>query len=93
MAHWQLPAQSGEDFLPIFANGEVDYGGSSDNEGSEKEPGSNLSHSFIPYFVHRTHFLWIGFLVCCFFCMFVFCSSVCAVSSPSSQLDFGGRPA
>jgi hypothetical protein len=64
LADRHLAAQSGEDFLPIFANGEMDDGGGRKNEDGEKEPGSNVSHSFIPYFVHRTQLMWIGFLVC-----------------------------
>ncbi len=64
MADGHLAAQRGENFLPIFANGEMDYRGGCENERSEKEPGSDMSHSFIPYFVHRTQLMWIGFLVC-----------------------------
>ena len=64
MANGQLAAERRENFLPIIANGEVDDGGGRKNEDGEKEPGSNMSHSFIPYFVHRTHLMWIGFLVC-----------------------------
>ena len=52
MADRHLAAQRGENFLPIFANGEMDNGGGSENEDGEKERGSNVSHSFIPYFVH-----------------------------------------
>ena len=57
MADGHLAAQCRKDFLPIFTNRDVDHAGSSENEDGEKEPGSNVSHSFIPYFVHRTHFL------------------------------------
>jgi hypothetical protein len=64
VADGHFAAQGAEDFLPIFTNGEMDHGRRGENESSEKERGSNVSHSFIPYFVHRTHFLWIGFLVC-----------------------------
>ena len=64
MADGHLAAQGAEDFLPIFTNGEMNDGGRGENEDSEKEPGSNVSHSFIPYFVHSTHLMWIGFLVC-----------------------------
>ena len=64
MTHRQLATQGAENFLPIFTNGEMDDAGSSEKQGGEKEPGSNMSHSFIPYFVHRTHLMWIGFLVC-----------------------------
>jgi hypothetical protein len=52
VADGHLAAQRSQDILPIFANGEVDDGGGSDDEGDEEEPGSNMSHSFIPYFIH-----------------------------------------
>ena len=75
MADGHLAAQRGEDFLPIFANGELDDRGGGKNEDGEKEPGSNMSHSFIPYFVHRMHVLRIGSLARCFCYMFALCSS------------------
>lgn len=76
MTDGHLAAQRGEDFLPIFANGEMDDGRGGENESGEKEPGSNMSHSFIPYFVHIMHLLGIGSLACCFRCMFMICSTV-----------------
>ena len=43
----------------------------------EKERGSDMSHSFIPCIIHsQTRMLWISFLPCCFYCMFMFCSRV-----------------
>jgi hypothetical protein len=48
MANGHLAAKRGENLLPILANGEVDNGGGRENEDGEKEPGSNMSHSFIP---------------------------------------------
>ena len=82
MTDRHLSAQRGKNFIPIFANGKMDDCGRCNNESGEEEPGGNLSHSFIPYFVHRTRLMWIGFLECCFFYMFMVCSEFWPASSP-----------
>jgi hypothetical protein len=54
----------------------VDERGGTGKNQREEQSGSDVSHSFIPYFIHRTHLLRICFIACCFRSMFTFCSSV-----------------
>jgi hypothetical protein len=48
-----LSAQGGEDILQMITNGEVKNGEGAKQHRGEEERGGNLSHSFIPLFVHR----------------------------------------
>jgi hypothetical protein len=54
----------------------VDERGGTGKNQREEQSGSDVSHSFIPYFIHRTHLLRICFIACCFLLMFMFCSVV-----------------
>jgi hypothetical protein len=54
----------------------MDDGGCTDQSQCEEQCGGDVSHSFIPYFVHRTYLNRIGFLRRCFHNMFMLCSLV-----------------
>ena len=74
--HRHFAAKRGEDVLPIFPNRQMDDCGCPDESQPEEQCGGNVSHSFFPYFVHRTILNRIGCIARCFRLMFMFCSFV-----------------
>ena len=71
-----IAAERGEDVLPIFPKRELDDRGGSNESQSEEQCSGDMSHSFFPYFIHRTILNRKGFIAPCFRLMFMFRSFV-----------------
>jgi hypothetical protein len=66
MAHRHFALQRGKDLLPVIANGEMDDRTGACEHQSEKERGSNMSHSLSPILSTANVADSVWFLVPCF---------------------------